>query len=159
SMRAAIAYTIRPRRPNPNWRGSGLASVGRMASKLAIANRLLTATIASEDTLDIRHFQVKQRISSLFEISLQVRCDNPDIGLEAVVGQPARFMARGGLGAAQDRLFTGVVQHLEQVAVEDRGLSTYQITIVPTLWFLTQRRNFRMFQHLSELEIVRQLLD
>src|SRR5262249_55128053 len=27
-----------------------------------------------------------------------------------------------------------------------------------TLWFLTQRRNFRMFQRLSEVEIARQLL-
>jgi type VI secretion system secreted protein VgrG len=129
-----------------------------MASTLAIANRLLTATIASGDTLEIRHFKFKERISTLFEISLQVRCENPDIDLEAVVGQPASFLVRSGLGAWQDRQFKGVVNHLEQVEVEDRGLSTYQITIVPTLWFLTQRRNYRMFQHLSELEIVRQLL-
>jgi type VI secretion system secreted protein VgrG len=129
-----------------------------MASTLSLANRLLTASIASGDTLDIRHFEVKERISGIFEIALEVRCENPDIDLEAVVGQPASFLVRSGLGGWQDRQWKGVVNHLEQVEVEDRGLSTYQIHIVPTLWFLTQRRNFRMFQHLSELEIVRQLL-
>ncbi len=129
-----------------------------MVASSLLATRLLNVTVASGDTLDVRHFQVNERMSGYFEIALQVRSENPDIDLEAVVGQPARFLLRAGLGPHQDRLFTGVVSHLQQVAVEDRGLSTYQLTLVPTLWFLTQRRNYRMFQHLSELDIVRQLL-
>ena len=39
------------------------------------------------------------------------------------------------------------------------GLSTYKLTLVPTMWLLTQRRNYRMFQFLSEVEIAIKLLD
>ncbi|MFO0589273.1 MAG: type VI secretion system tip protein TssI/VgrG [Polyangiaceae bacterium] len=129
-----------------------------MATPSLPSARLLQATIATGDALDVRHFSVSERMNGDFEISLQVRCENPDIDLEGAVGQPGRFQVRGGLGPRQDRLFTGVVSHLQQVAVEDRGLSTYQLVLVPNLWFLTQRRNYRMFQHLSELEIVKKLL-
>jgi type VI secretion system secreted protein VgrG len=114
--------------------------------------------VASGDALDIRHFRVQERMNTLFEITLEAVSENLDIDFEDVVGKPTSFVLRGGLGPQQDRLFTGVVSHLQQVQVEDRGLSTYHLTLVPTLWLLTQRRNYRMFQHLSELEIVRQLL-
>ena len=130
-----------------------------MLARAPLTNRLLEVKIASGDPLDVRQFQVRDRMSALFEITLSAVSENPDIDFEAVVGQPASFVVRSGLDPRQDRLFTGVLSHLQQVAVEDRGLSTYQITLVPTLWLLTQRRNHRMFQHLSELEIVRKLLD
>ncbi len=42
--------------------------------------------------------------------------------------------------------------------MEETGLSTYEITIVPMLWLATQRRNHRMFQQLSELDIARRIL-
>ena len=55
-------------------------------------------------------------------------------------------------------LWTGVCSHIEQVQAETTGLSTYHLRIVPTLWLLTQRRNHRIFQHLSIPDIVDKLL-
>ncbi len=43
-------------------------------------------------------------------------------------------------------MWSGLCKHIQQVAVEETGLSTYEVTLVPTLWLATQRRNHRMFQ-------------
>ncbi|MBL8741963.1 MAG: phage late control D family protein, partial [Myxococcales bacterium] len=112
------------------------------------------AEIASGDAIDVRHFDVSDRISSLFEIRLVVVSENPDIDFEAVIGQPMRF----SLSAGTTRTWTGVCSHMQQLRVEEHFLSTYEVTLVPALWFSAQRRNFRMFQHLSELDIVLKLL-
>jgi type VI secretion system secreted protein VgrG len=110
--------------------------------------------VASGDALDVRQFAVQQRMSSLFEVTLVALSDNANIDFDAVVGQPASFQISNGVLAQ----WTGICKHIQQIAVEERGLSTYQITIVPTLWLTTQRRNHRMFQQLSELDIARKLL-
>jgi type VI secretion system secreted protein VgrG len=116
----------------------------------------LEVRVSSGDALDVRHFQVTERLSELFQITLVVRSPNADIDFEAVVGQAAAFTIHAGAGAA--RSWTGICNHLRQIAVESQGLSTYELTIAPFAWLLTQRRNYRMFQRLSELGIVRQLL-
>jgi type VI secretion system secreted protein VgrG len=112
------------------------------------------AHVATGDALDVRHFQVSERMSSLFEVRIVAMSHNPDIDFEAVIGQPMSFIAHG----AEARSWVGLCSHLRQVRVEENHLSTYELTLVPTLWLATQRRNFRMFQHLSELDIVLQLL-
>ncbi len=112
------------------------------------------AEIASGDSIDVRHFELTDRMSGLFEIRLVVVSENPDIDFEAVIGQKMRF----SLHAGKSRSFTGVCSHMRQLRVEEHFLSTYEVTLVPTLWFAAQRRNFRMFQHLSELDIALLLL-
>jgi type VI secretion system secreted protein VgrG len=57
-----------------------------------------------------------------------------------------------------ERFWSGLCNHFEQIRVEPSGLSTYQISIVPTLWLLTQRKNHRMFQQMSEPDIVLEVL-
>lgn len=114
--------------------------------------------VASGDALDVREFSVTERMSSLFEITLVVVCPNPDIDFEAVVGQSASFTIEADLSGADPRTWTGLCNELEQLAAEESGLSTYRLSLVPTSWLLTQRRNHRMFQQKSELDIVLQLL-
>jgi type VI secretion system secreted protein VgrG len=119
----------------------------------------LSVTIASGDTLHVREFDVHERISALFSITLTVVSENPDIDFEAAVGHPASFTLSSGISAAsRPRTWTGVLSQLHQLAVEEAGLSTYHLEIVPTLWLLTQRRNHRMFQQLSELDIALEVL-
>ncbi|AKT41299.1 type VI secretion system Vgr family protein [Chondromyces crocatus] len=110
--------------------------------------------VASGDMLDVRRFQVTERLSSLFEIRIRAVSDNPDIDFETVIGQPMRFSAH----AVQQRTWAGLCSDLQQVASEEHHLSTYELTLVPRLWLLTQRRNHRMFQHKSEVDIVLQIL-
>jgi len=125
---------------------------------------VLELSVASGDALSVRRFSVHESISSLFSISVWARSSNPSVDLEAIVGGPASIRVTSGykfarLGGA--RLWTGICNHIEQVQAEvsDKGLSTYLIRIVPTLWLLTQRRNYRIFQHRNIPDIVGALLD
>ena len=116
-----------------------------------------TISVASGDVLDVRQFEIIERMSSLFEVRLVVVSSNPDIELDAVVGKPMSFALHAG-NSGNSRSWAGICSHLQQLRVEDQFLSTYELTLVPTLWLVTQRRNFRMFQRLSELDIVLKLL-
>src|SRR3954462_10157360 len=106
-----------------------------------------------EKSLTLRAFSVQEAISSLFQVSIVAMSPKPDIDLEAIVGQPASLQILSGVlhVTRWGRHWKGVVSHIEQLQVEvsDKGQSTYSITIAPSLWLLTQRRNYRIFQHLS----------
>ena len=129
----------------------GMAAVSGVLGSL----RLLEIKVASGDDLDVRQFSVQERLSSLFTVSLVALSKNPDISFDDVVGQPAHFTLRRG---QHTRTWSGLCNHLQQIRVEESGLSTYELTLVPTLWLLTQRRNHRMFQQSAELDIVKKLL-
>ncbi|HRI70098.1 MAG TPA: type VI secretion system tip protein TssI/VgrG, partial [Polyangium sp.] len=115
----------------------------------------IDVALESGEKLDVRSFAVEERLSSLFQVNLVAHSENASIDFDAVVGQPARFSIATG---KHDRFWSGVCNHFEQVRVEPTGLSTYEFSIVPTLWFLTQRKNYRMFQQISEPDIVLELL-
>ncbi|NUP12610.1 MAG: type VI secretion system tip protein VgrG [Polyangiaceae bacterium] len=113
------------------------------------------ATIATGDGIDVRHFSVRDAVSELFEIELTVVSTNLDIDFDEVIGNPASF-ALFSKGPAQ--AWSGLCKEMEQIRVDDQGLATYRVTIVPRAWLLTQRKNYRIFQYQSELEIVKVLL-
>ena len=119
----------------------------------------MSVTIASGDSLDVREFHVHEALSSLFEITLTALSDNPDIDFESVAGREASFTLHGRVGGGTGaRVWTGLAAELHQIRVEPEGLSTYHLRIVPVLWLTTQRRNHRIFQMKSELEIVEEIL-
>lgn len=121
---------------------------------------------SGESSLSVRRFSVQEAVSSLFSVSIWARSESPAIDLEAIVGKAASFRVVSGwlfarLGGA--RLWTGIVSSIEQVqAVEPKmgtkELSTYALRIVPELWMLTQRRNYRIFQHKNIPDIIDALL-
>jgi type VI secretion system secreted protein VgrG len=145
----------RPPKPPAAGAGSGYA-----------AN--LVARVDSGDALDVRRFGVEQTMSSLFEITLTVLSRDADLDFEAILGRPASFSMHGGPQTFQalrgatlasgPRVWTGLASNIQQIAVDAEGASTYELTIVPQLWLLTQRRNHRMFQQMSELEIAQGIL-
>jgi type VI secretion system secreted protein VgrG len=120
------------------------------------------AKIATGDMVDVRHFSVTERMNALFEVKIVAVSDNPDIDFEANVGQPMTFsvqgQAAGAWRAPRERTWTGICRDLQQVRVEEHHLSTYELTLVPSLWLLTQRRNHRIFQLMTEVDIVLKIL-
>jgi len=121
----------------------------------------LTLTVASGDELSVRRFSAQESASSLFTVSVWARASSPEVDLEAIVGKEAslhvvhgaRFIR--GLGS---RRWKGVCAYAEQVQAEPTGLSTYYLRLVPRLYLLTQRRNYRIFQHLNIPDIVAKIL-
>src|SRR5689334_10322630 len=122
---------------------------------------LLDLSFASGlDGLSVRQFAIAEGLSSLFEISVVALSRLDDIDFETVVGQGASLRIEGGSlgGVGQSRTWTGICSHFEQLQAESTGMSTYSLRIVPHLWLATQRRNCRIYQHLSIPEIVEKLL-
>ncbi len=109
---------------------------------------------SGESSLSVRHFVVEEGISRLFEVQIVARSPNDNIDIESIVGQPAVFRILHG----ETRTWTGIVRAMSQTRVEPTGLSTYALTLVPNLWALTERRNNRLFQHISIPDIVDRLL-
>lgn len=122
---------------------------------IPLTGKNLDVEIASGDKLDVRQFSVHERLSALFQVNLMVVSENSSIEFDDVVGQPAKFTMAAGM---HERFWSGICNHFEQVKVEPTGLSTYQLSIVPTLWLTTQRKNHRMFQQISEPDIVQKML-
>ena len=116
---------------------------------------------SGESSLSVRKFSVEESLSGLFSVKVAARSPNEDIDLESIVGKPALFRVVSGVAWAHldTRVWTGVVSEMELTRVEPSGLSTYELTIVPNLWLLTQRQDYRLFQHQSIPEIVGKLLD
>src|SRR3954469_13722982 len=122
---------------------------------------ILELSFASkEDSLSVRHFVVHEEISALFEVNILARSPLDEIDLEGIVGHGAGFALESGVVhlTATTRAWTGICSHMELVQAEPTGLSTYSITIVPTLWRTTLRRNNRIFQHLTLPDIVQKVL-
>ena len=115
---------------------------------------------SKEESLSVRRFAVHEAMSSLFSVSAWARSPDDDIDLEAMVGKKAALRAASGIAFALHggRAWTGICNHMEQVQAESTGLSTYYLRIVPRLWLLTQRKNNRIFQHLSIPDIVEKML-
>lgn len=112
----------------------------------------LALRISNAETLDVRSFRVDERIGSPFLVDLVVRSSNSDLDFETLIGESARF----DLG--KRRAWAGVVRAVHLSRAEPNGLSTYRVEIVPKLWLLTQRRNHRIYQRMTEPDMAMELL-
>jgi type VI secretion system secreted protein VgrG len=118
----------------------------------------LQVTVASRDVFDVREFNVHQAMSSLFMLTVTAMSTNADVDFEAVIGQEASFTLHGRSVDGAPRTWTGICNEMHQLRSEEKGLTAYHITIVPKMWLASQRRNHRIFQGKSELDIALQLL-
>jgi type VI secretion system secreted protein VgrG len=113
---------------------------------------------SGEKSLDVRVFSVHEAISKTFEASVLAVSHSSDIDLESIVGKPAALRIASGLlfASIPERRWLGICSYMELIEVETsiKGLSTYCLHIVPSLWLLTQRRGYRAFQHKSIPDIV-----
>jgi type VI secretion system secreted protein VgrG len=111
--------------------------------------------IASGDPLDVRSFAITERVSELSRVEVRAVSRCLTIDFDEVVGKDASFELAT---ATWVRRATGVVSEIEQVRVDEAGLATYRVVLVPRAWLMSQRKNYRIFQYLSELAIVEKLL-
>jgi len=119
---------------------------------------ILEVNVASGDALDVREFVVHQAMSSLFSITLTAVSRNADVDFEAIIGQQASFTVHGRSVDGTPRTWTGICNEMHQIRAEEKGLTTYHLRIVPKMWLASQRRNYRIFQGKTELDVALQLL-
>jgi type VI secretion system secreted protein VgrG len=114
---------------------------------------------SGETSLSVRSFRVEEAVSKPFVISVMARSPL-QLDLESIVGRPATLTLTSGVAHIHNatRTWTGVCRQIELVQAEPTGLSTYDLRIVPALWLLSQRRGYRVYQHLSIPDIVDRML-
>lgn len=121
----------------------------------------LSLEIDADDHFDLRELTLEDAISSLFQADVVAMCDNPAVDFEALVGRDAtvRVDLNSSLHPGEGpRSWKGIVSEVHQIGQEEEGLSAYSITVVPRLWLLSQRTNYRVFQQMSDLDIALALL-
>lgn len=113
------------------------------------------------EPLSVRRFAVHEALSSTFEVSIWALSSDAFLDFSTIVGHPATLCLEGRAlnGRSAERRWPGICSFIEQVESEIAGLSSYHLRIVPTLWLLSQRTNYRVFQHLNVPDIVTRVLD
>jgi len=137
-----------------------LESATGAAALIPLLHDDLRLVVASGEKLDVREFAIRESIDALFEVRLYALTRNADVKFDDIIGKTASFELRTDtLDESKNRLWEGVCSRIEQVGVDDENLSGYEVVLVPKVWRLTQRKNYRIYQYLSEPAAVKQLLD
>jgi type VI secretion system secreted protein VgrG len=111
-------------------------------------NRLVSITTPlGPDVLLVRRCTVREELSRLFEIDLELYSTKRDIEFDDIIAQNVTLKVERPDGG--DRFFNGHVSRFIQLTAE-RGFSRYRATVVPWLWFLTRSSDCKIFQQCME---------
>ena len=122
---------------------------------------LSVVTAVKDALLDVRRYVIEEEMSGLFSAAVWATSARADLNLEAIVDQEAAIRVVSGhkLSARAGRTWLGVCAEARLVSVETTGESQYFLRVVPRLWLLDQRIDYRVFQHKSTPAIVKQILE
>ena len=126
---------------------------------LSQAEFLFHSDALAEATLFVYQFSGSESLSQPFEFQVDLACDDPNLDLEAPIGQAACLTLRGRTfdGGRYQRYVHGVIERFVQIGAGVRQ-SRYQATLVPTIKQLAFTRNSRIFQKLSSPDVTKQVL-
>lgn len=130
-----------------------------MATESAYSQRarlIGVKTPLGEDALLLRSATVSERLSTLFELQLELLSEGDHINAESLLGQT--MTVRLDLQDETPRFFNGYVSRFAHVGYEGR-LTRYQATLVPWLWLLTRTSDCRIFQEKTVPEIIKEVFD
>lgn len=105
--------------------------------------------------LRVVRFTGHEGLSRLFELQVELACDDPCLAFPEVVGKPALLTIDDGQAF---RCLHGMISRFELMSVLPR-YTLYLATLVPQAWKLALRYDCRIFQRQSTPEIIRQVLD
>jgi type VI secretion system secreted protein VgrG len=109
-------------------------------------------TPLGEDVLLLERFDGKEAISQPFEFHLHMVSTQKALDLNALINQSITLYLRLPDNRTY-RHINGKCRSARQLEL-DMGLTTYQLEMVPWLWFLTQRTNCRFFLDKTVPEIL-----
>jgi type VI secretion system secreted protein VgrG len=104
--------------------------------------QIAVSTPLGEDVLLVRRCSIREEISRLFRIELNLISRKRDINFDEIIGKSVTIRLEL---ADQTRYFNGFVSRFVQTRTE-RSYSVYRATVVPWLWFLTRTSDCRIFQ-------------
>ncbi|MDE7065631.1 MAG: type VI secretion system tip protein VgrG, partial [Desulfovibrionaceae bacterium] len=107
------------------------------------------------DGFAVYAFSGREEVCTPYEFSIELISTSADVDLTALLGSPACLSIADRSG--QERPIHGLIREMEQLHTANR-FTHYRCSLVPRLWFLGQIRDHRIFQNLSVVQIIRQLL-
>ena len=103
------------------------------------------------DKLLLRSFRGEERLSSLFQFTLELESEDPSIDFSQVVGQGATITLH--LADGSDRYIDGVIGRFVQGG-SDPTFTRYYAELHPWPWLLTHSADCKIFQEMSVPDIV-----
>ncbi len=100
-------------------------------------------------------FSGVEEVNRPFEFDIELVSRSSNANMTALLGTPASLSIADRSG--DTRHVHGLIRHMEQLHTAN-SFTHYRCLLVPRLWFLSQIRDHRIFQNLSVVEIIGQLL-
>jgi type VI secretion system secreted protein VgrG len=110
----------------------------------------------------VRRLHTVERLSAWFELDVIAQSYAADLDLDAAIWAPARVSLEAGWVNVRDggaRVWSGLVESIQQTGAELAGLSTYAIRVVPRLYLLTQNRLHRVYTRQTIPDISKSILE
>jgi type VI secretion system secreted protein VgrG len=117
---------------------------------------LKITTPLGQDILLIRKLKFREEVSHLFDMRVDLVADLQDeVKFDQIIGQSVTVEMRLLDGSL--RYFNGIVNRFTQGARDEKFMH-FRARLVPRLWFLSKKIRSRIFQHLTVLDILNQVL-
>ncbi len=100
-------------------------------------------------------FSGYEEVGHCYEFVIELVSLSAEADLTALLGTPALLSIADRSGA--NRLVHGLIREMEQLHTGNR-FTHYRAVLVPRLWFLRQIIDHRIFQNLSVVDIIQQIL-
>ena len=110
------------------------------------------------NALVIERIAGQESLCRPFEFRVLAVATSDDFSFDDLAGSEAVVkLETGDPDAGEYRYFHGVISQVAHAGFNLQGLSRYELTLVPWIWFLSQTTDCRIFQNLSVPEILEQL--
>lgn len=118
-------------------------------------NRVLNvSTVFGADTLRFSSLTGDEEISRLFDLELHLKSEQRGLDPNTILGTSVTVDIELPEGR---RYLNGQCTEFEQIST-DGQVSVYRARLKPWLWYGTRRKNYRIFQHLTAPDMVKQIL-
>ncbi len=111
----------------------------------------LTLPESPDVPLEVVGVTIRDALDDLFHLEVTIHSPMAELAPRDFMGQPLCFDAPSLGGLMQLR---GIVATMRQELAEPTGVSRYRLTAVPALWLCTLRKNSRIFQHQSVIQVI-----
>jgi type VI secretion system secreted protein VgrG len=148
---------------HPPHRDTDEAGRGYMGEALTLkqsAERLLRLEIGGQlsTTIIPVAFNGKERLSEIYEYSVDVLCSDLNLDAESILGKSARVIVKVP-GGKTERHFDGIVISYSTGPLFGGGYRSYVLVVAPKLWLATLNTAFRSFEGKNTgLDIVQKIL-